>query len=45
MKLVEIERKAADSEHLAAMMQQQAMDTIRQARWYRFLETPALQVG
>jgi 5'-3' exonuclease len=44
MKLVEIERKAADSEHLAAMMRQQAMDARRQARWNRFLESAALQV-
>ena len=44
MKLVEIERKAADSEHLAAMMRQQAMDVPRQARWNRFLESAALQV-
>jgi len=45
MKQVDIERKAVDTEQLALMMQQQAMDPIRQSRWYRFLETPALQPG
>lgn len=43
MKQVEIERKPADSEQLAAMMRQQAMDARRQARWNRFLENPAMQ--
>jgi hypothetical protein len=45
MKQVDIERKAADTEQLAVIMQQQAMDPIRRSRWYRFLETLALQAG
>ncbi len=45
MRQVDIERKAADSIRLAAMMREQAMDADRQARWYRFLETPIWQAG